>query len=235
MSMYRPPSKRVRCPPPTKGDKPKVGTFLYNILNSEPTKYFTFKKQPVYHQDRYLKALEQNHKDLGIPFTKPDLPDATVYQTPPISEEPELIYGDRIQVNLRVLKSGIVRVKVNCAIAMMYDKYYCKGVHPPIKTILQAYRSHGFSQEFLDKIKKSHDKKLAFAEKVPGILTKIFDKEPIKKVKKKKEEKKVEEEDEEPEPEQEEDDIPVEEGELDVEPDEEEIVDDEEYVSDPET
>lgn len=235
MSMFRPPSKRVRCPPPAKVGKPSKGMFLYNILNSEPITQFTFKKQPIYHQDRYLKALEQNHKDLGIPYVKPILPDATPYQEPQRVKEPELIYGDRVQVNLRVLKSGIVRIKVNCAIAMMYEKYYRRAVQPPFKNVLQAYKSHGFSPEFLEKIKKSHERKMVYAKKVPEILAKIFDKEPIKKVKKKKEEKKVEEEDEEPEPEQEEDDIPVEEGELDVEPDEEEIVDDEEYVSDPET
>ena len=230
MSMYKPPSKRVRCPPPIRVGKPSKGTFLYNILNSAPTTHFTFKKQPIYHQDRYLKALERNHKNLGIPYVKPELPEATSYQEPHHVKEPELIYGDRIQVNMRILKSGIVRIKVNCAIAMMYEKYYRQGVHPPFKTILQAYKSHGFSEEFLERIKVSHDKKLIFAKKVPKILEKIFEKEPVKKVKKKKDEEKTEEIDDEPEAEVEEDEIPADEGELDVEPDEEEVV--EEYVSD---
>jgi len=231
MNMFRPPSKRVRCPPPLKGDRPEEGTFLYDIITQKPTKYFTFEKQPVYNQDRYLKALEQNHKNLGIPYVKPKLPEVTPYQEPQHTKEPELIYGDHVQVNTRILKSGIVRIKLNCAIAMMYEKYYRQGVHPPIKVILQAYKSHGFSEGFLEKIKKSHEKKTIFAKKVPKILEKIFvEKEPVKKVKKKKDEEKTEDIDEEPEQEQEEDDVPVEEGELDVEPDEEEIV--EEYVSD---
>ena len=117
---------------------------------------------------------------------------------------------------------------------MMYDKYYHRGVQAPIKVILQAYKSHGFSDSFLEKIKKSYARKIAYTKKVPGILQKIFDKKPVKKIKIKK--KKEIEDEEEPEPEVEEDDIPTEEGELDVEPDDpEEVVEEEEYMSDLET
>ena len=234
--MFRPPSKRVRCPPPTRGDKPKEGTFLYDIITQKPTEHFTFHKRPVYNQESYLRALEENNKRLGIPYTKLQLPEATPYRAPLESNEPVLIYGDRIQVNIRVLKSGVVRVKVNCAIAMMYEKYYRRGLQPPFKTVLQAYKSHGFSPEFLEKIKKSNERKQVFAKKVPGILAKIFEKEPVKKIKKKKVEETMEGEiDDLPEVEVDEDVIPPEEGELDVEPDDEEVVEEEEYFSEPET
>ena len=236
MNMFRPPSKRVRCPPPTRGDKPKEGTFLYDIITQKPTEHFTFHKRPVYNQESYLRALEENNKRLGIPYTKLQLPEATPYRAPLESNEPVLIYGDRIQVNIRVLKSGVVRVKVNCAIAMMYEKYYRRGLQPPFKTVLQAYKSHGFSPEFLEKIKKSNERKQVFAKKVPGILAKIFEKEPVKKIKKKKVEETMEGEiDDLPEVEVDEDVIPPEEGELDVEPDDEEVVEEEEYFSEPET
>lgn len=193
-----------------------------------------FHKRPVYQQDIYLKALKENNKRLGIPYIEPQLPESTPYQEPTRSNEPELVYGDRVGVTLRILKNGIVRVKVSGAIATMYEKYYRRGVQAPFKTVLQAYKSHGFSPEFLEKIKKSNEKKQVFAKKVPGILAKIFEKEPVKKVKKKKvEETKDEEIDDEPEAEVEEDDIPADEGELDIEPDEEEVVEEgEEYVSD---
>jgi len=187
-------------------------------------------------KETYLKALEKNNKELGIPYIQPDLPEPTLYVPPEKTNEPELEFGDRVGVTLRVLKSGIVRVKVNGAIADMYEKYYKRGTKPPIKTVIQAYKAHGFSKEFLEKIKKNYDKHTAFAKKLPKIFEKIFEKEPTKKVKKeRKDEENVEGNDEEPEQEQEDDDIPAEEGELDVEPDEEEVVDDEEYVSDPET
>jgi hypothetical protein len=187
-------------------------------------------------KEQYLQALKKNNEDMGIPYIEPDLLEATPCVSPPPSNEPVIQYGDRVEVKLRILKSGIVRVKVIAAIADVYDKYYRHAKLPPLKVIIQAYRSHGFSEGFIEKIKKSQEKKMAFAKKVPEILTKIFDKEPVKKIKKKKlDEKKVEEEiDEVPEEEVDEDVVPDEEGELDVEPDEE-VVEDEEYVSEPET
>ena len=235
MNMYKRPSLRVRCPPPIRGDKPKEGTFLYDIINTKPTKFYEYKKAPVYEKETYLQMLKKNNEELGIPYEDPDLPDAVPYQHPPPSNEPKLEYGDRVQVTLRVLKSGIVRVKVNGAIATMYDAYYRQGKRPPLKTILQAYKAHGFSKEFLEKIKMSHEKNMAFAKKVPKILEKIFDKEPAKKPKKEKKKKDPEEEleNEAPDEEEEEDDVPDEEGQMDIEPDEEEVVEEEEYFSDP--
>lgn len=184
----------------------------------------------------YLKMLKKNNESLGIPYVDPNLPEATPYIAPAETNEPRLEYGDSVGVTLKILKSGVIRVKLSVAIATMYDKYYRRNVQPPFKVVLQAYKSHGFSPQFLERIKKSHERKLEFAKKVPFILAKIFDKEPVKKIKKKKvEEVKDEEIDDEPEVEVEEEDIPTEEGELDVEPDEEEVVEDEEYVSDNET
>ena len=139
-------------------------------------------------------------------------------------------------MTLKVLKSGIVRVKLNSAIADMYNKYYARGIKPPFKAVLQAYKSHGFSKEFLEKIKMKNEKQKLFAAKVEKILEKIFDKEPVKKPKKEKK-KPVEEEEQLPEvEEEEEDDIPEDEGGLDVEPEvDEEVVEEEEYFSEPET
>jgi hypothetical protein len=236
MSMYKRPSQRVKCPPPIKGDKPREGTFLYDIINTKPTTVYEYKKAPVYDKHIYLRFLEKNNKQLGIPYKEPELPDAAPYEQPKPSDEPELEFGDRVQVVLKVLKSGIVRVKVNGAIATMYEKYYKQGKQPPIKTIIQAYKAHGFSKEFLEKIKKNHEKKMTFAKKVPNILEKIFDKEPVKKQKKEKKKEPVEEiENDAPEEEEEEDDVPDEEGQMDIEPDEEEVVEEEEYFSEPET
>jgi hypothetical protein len=137
------------------------------------------------------------------------------------------------------LKNGIVRVKINSAIASLYER----DKKPGIKSILQAFKSHGFSQRFLDDVKRKHERRVAFAKKIPGILDKIFNKEPVKKVKKIKkvkpdpeEELELELEPEpEPEPEEEEeeeDTVPIEEGEMDVEVEADEEQPEEEYVSD---
>ena len=235
MSMFKRPSQRVKIDGEIPRSRPIEGSYLYDIIKQTPTQFYEHKKAPIYMLDSYLKMLKQNNERMGIPYVEPELPEATPLPDPVISKEPELIFGDRVQVTLRVLKSGIVRVKVNGAIATMYEKYYKKAIHPPIKEIIQAYKSHGFSKEFLEKIKKSHEKKMVFAKKVPKILEKIFDKEPVKKPKKEKKKEPEEEiENDNPE-EEEEEDIPEEEGQMDVEPDEEEVVEEEEYFSEPET
>ena len=206
-------------------------------MTPDEVECYTFKKGPIYRKEEYLRLLEKNHKKLGIPYVVPDLPEPTPYVPPEKSVEPRLEYGDQVYVTLRVLKSGIVRVKLNCAIATMYEKYYRRAVQPPFKTVLQAYKSHGFSPQFLEKIKKSHERKMVYAKKIPAILAKIFDKEAVKKVKKEKEKQREDEEGVPPLDEDEDDDDtpPAEECELDVEPDDEEDVEEEEYVSDNET
>lgn len=236
--MFKRPQIRARCKLPTHVGKPPEGSFLHSIVSNTETKVYTFVKQPVYQMEEYCRALETNNKKLGIPYVKPNLPEPTPYVPPDKPNEPRLEYGDQVYVTLRVLKSGVVRVKVNCAIAMMYEKYYRHAVQPPFKTVLQAYKSHGFSQQFLERIKKSQEKKVEFAKKVPGILAKIFDKEPVKKIKKKKEKERedaAEVVDEVPEEEVEEEQVPDEEGELDIEPEEEPEEVEEDYYSDPET
>lgn len=233
MSMYTRPSKRVKCEPLQVVDPPKEGTYLYDIIKRMNILRGETKRRPVYHQDRYFTALKKNNEEMGIPYTEPQLLKPTPRYEAEKTSEPELLYGDHVQVTLRILKNGVIRVKLNSAIADVYDKYYRHGNKPPFNTILQAYKSHGFSKQFLENMKKNNEKQLNFAKKVPGILEKIFDKEPVKKVKKEKkpvEEPPPEEDEEEDEP------IPGEEGELDVEPDaEDEEVVEEEYCSEPET
>jgi len=196
-------------------------------------------KDPVYHQDDYLKLLEANYKKMGLPYVEPQLPIVQPRVYPEPRKEPELIFGDRVQVNLRVLKSGIVRVKINSAIAELYAKYYKHAKRPPFKMVLQAYKSHGFSKEFLQRIEKNNEKRKREALRIEKIFTKIFDKEPIKKVKKtKKKEEEPELNEDVVEPIEDEDqppksDEPEEEETLDVEPDEEDEEEvEEEYVSD---
>jgi hypothetical protein len=189
-------------------------------------------KEPVYHQDDYLKLLEANYKKMGLPYVDPQLPIIQPRVYPEPRKEPELTFGDRIQVNLRVLKNGIVRVKINSSIAELYAKYYRHAKRPPFKMVLQAYKSHGFSDKFLQRIEKNNEKRKDLYIRIGKVFTKIFDKEPMKKVKKKKKEEEIVEpiEDEDQPPKS---DEPEEEETLDVEPDEEEEEEvEEEYILD---
>ena len=229
MSMYKRPSRRVkidhdgRCYAPA-----REGSFLYKLLNPPPTKFPVKVKQPVYHQDDYLKLLKASDERMGLKYVDPGLPIVipVVYPDPP--QEPDLPYSDHVRVTLKILKSGVVRVKVYPSIAILHEKYWSKCIVPPLKPVLQAFKAYGFSDDFIKNIEKSQKKADLFKQKVGKIIEKIFDKEPVKKIKKKKKvEEVIEEDDVPPVP-----DEPEEEETLDVEPDEEEEVEEEEYISD---
>jgi hypothetical protein len=239
--MYKRPSRCVRNLGYEHRPAP-VDSFLYKLMNPSPIQYPVKVLRPIYQQDLYLRLFKENQKVMGITYVDQQLPilPPTVYPEP--RKEPELTYGDSVQVVLRVLKNGIVRVKVNGAIADMYAKYYGPGVDhskvAPFKAVLQAYKAHGFSKEFLDRITKNNDKRKAIQIRIDKVFTTIFDKEPVKKAKKEKK-KKVEDIEEviteAVEPEEDADkplapDAPEEDETLDVEPDEDE--EEEEYVSD---
>ena len=236
--MYIRPSRRAKCNLPRVTEPPREGSFLHTIISkSRNSNIYEYKRD----QSAYLIALKKNNEEMGIPYIDPKLPNIIPIEIPPKIVEPELTFVDRVQVNLSVLKSGIIRIKINTSIANLYEKYYKYAKIPPIKEIIQAYKSHGFSTSFTDKIKTNHEKRMIFAKKVPKIIQQIFDKEPVKKIKrmkappKPKEDEDVEELPEE-EPGEEEDDIPEGGGQMDVEPNvEDEEVVEEEYFSEPET
>lgn len=228
MSMYKRPSQRVKIDHDGQRHAPaREGSFLYKLLNPPPTKFPLKIKEPVYHQDDYLKLLKSSNERMGLKYVDPGLPIVipVVYPDPP--QEPDLPYSDHVRVTLKILKSGIVRVKLYPSIAILHEKYWSKCIVPPLKPVIQAFKAYGFSDEFIKNVEKSQKKAELFKQKVGGILAKIFDKEPVKKVKKKKKQEEIIEEDVPPVP-----DEPQEEETLDVEPDEDEVEEEEEYISD---
>jgi len=239
--MYKRPPLRVREEPGI-STRPKPGSFLDKIANPPPTVGYKQKRYPVYQKDTYLALLKRNYHALGLEYKELDIPD---YVPPVKSErpsEPELTFADKVYMKVRILKSGIIRIKLDTSFAVLYEKYYSNQKHPPMKSIIQAYKSLGFSSEFLEKVKTKFSKFADHKKKVQEKIDSIFNKEPVKKPKKtKKKEELIEDENEEIEEErddeQEEDDDPGEDGEMDVEldedPDEQPQDDqDEAYISD---
>ena len=157
------------------------------------------------------------------------------------SSDLEITFSDRVYVKMKFLKSGIVRIKLDASIASLHEKYYSKAKRPPMKTVIQAYKSMGFSEEFLEKIKKGFARNAVQQKRIEKVIDKIFNKEPVKKPKKKKKEEEIVEEEKEiededtPEDDDEDEDVPGEDDGMDVEPEVEEDVEDpveEEYFSD---
>lgn len=239
-NMYKRPPLRVNntCIKNHETNTPKPGSFLDKIINPPPTVHYKQVKMPVYQKKVYIDLLKKNYEENNIEWKDLDIPE---YTPPPIIEkqkEPEIHHIDRVYVKTRILKSGVIRVKLDTSLATLYEKYYSEAKIPPIKSVIQAYKSMGFSEESLEKIKKTHEQRIKFGKKVSKAIDLIFNKEPTKKTKKKKKEEPVEEEPEEQEePDEQEDDDddddPGEDGEMDVELDEdEEDTQEEMYLSD---
>jgi len=235
--MFKQPSRRINFNGHVdKVIKPVEGTLMYDIINPRPTIYPTIIKGPIHNHDDYIRLFKRNNKEMGIPFFEREYPEYTprVYNIP--NDEPTLEYSDQVKVSLKILKTGRIKISVNAAISSLDEKYYSVYKKPPIKSVIQAYKSHGFSDIFIEKIVKGNERNLEFGKKLGTIIDKIFDKQPMKKIKLKKVvEVEVENENENDEDENDEDDIvPEEDGEMDVEPDEDEVVEEDEYISDTE-
>ena len=221
------------------------GSFLYNILYGKNDN--TIEKKPFYVQNKkdYLESLEKNCKEMGIPFKKPYVEEMPPYEKVDDSIETHIEYLDQIVVNLNVLKSGKVRVKILPQMAVLNEKYYSKYKIPPIKSITSALKSLGYSQEFIDSMMVKYKKRNELIEKKWKILEKRFDApSTASRNKKKKADKKAEAEaeaeaetevvveDEDPEEEKKDDDEPEEDEAIVVDEDDEEDVVEDDYVSD---
>jgi hypothetical protein len=158
--MYKRPPLRVR-EEPRPSTRPRPGTFLDKIVNPPPSVPYVRKKYPVYQKEVYLSLLKRNCKELGIEYKEPDIPDYVPPQRPKPPIEPQLTFSDKVYMKVRILKSGIIRIKLDASFANLHEKYYSKQKQPPMKSVIQAYKSMGFSPEFLEKIKTRYSK---FAE-----------------------------------------------------------------------
>ena len=216
------------------------GSFLYNILYGKNDN--TIEKKPFYVQNKkdYLESLERNCKEMGIPFKKPYVEETPPYEKVDDSIETHIEHLDQIVVNLNVLKSGKVRVKVLPHMAVLNEKYYSKYKIPPIKSISSALKAIGYSQEFIDSMMVKYKKRNALIEKKWKILEKRFDApSTASRNKKKKADKKAEAEaetevieDEDPEEEKKDDDEPEEDEAIVVDEEGDEENDEDDYVSD---
>ena len=182
MSMYKRPSQRVKIDHDGQRHAPaREGSFLYKLLNPPPTKFPVKVKQPVYHQDDYLKLLKASDERMGLKYVDPGLPIVTPIVTPNPPQEPDLPYSDHIRVTLKILKSGIVRVKVYPSIAILNEKYWSKRVVAPVKPVIQAFKAYGFSDEFIKNIEKSQKKADLFKQKVGKIIEKYLTRNLLKR------------------------------------------------------
>ena len=86
-------------------------------------------------------------------------------------------------MKLTILKSGKVKVKLIPNFLVLWNTYYSKGKIPPFKSVMAAYKALGFSEEFIEKINKRKQTRVAFFKKLEKIIERIFDKKSVPKKK----------------------------------------------------
>jgi len=156
MSVFKRP--QLRCKFETNTCYLKPGDSLYDTIYPPIHDLRVQPVRPVYHQERYLQLLEQNYKSYGLPFKDRKLPVLPKYVKPITQEEPDVQFYDRVYLMITILKSGIVRVKLNTGMVDLYEKYFKYNKHPPQKSIIKVYRSLGFSEKLIKRLKHHIEK-----------------------------------------------------------------------------
>lgn len=197
--MLKRPARRFH-PAPTPHDIKPTSGVLADIIKgfkTEPSRPQKQKSFNVQAHEVYLRLLERNYEECGVPFKPPEVTELQPPKKSDTPDEPKLDFVDKVYVKINILKSGKVRIKLVPHFLEMWNNYYSKGKKPPIKTVTAAYKAVGFSNAFLDKIAANQKKRVEFSKKIEKILENIFDKSTTTKRKpaKPKVEEKVEDED----------------------------------------
>jgi hypothetical protein len=173
----------------TIGTDTLIGKILHGMKNPIPSiKPAPF--VPIENWESYVSSLRNNHKRTIANMDKiPEgfierceaiiekiVKDHTKYYAkyPPKEQVPpkklDIPYTiDHVIVKLNVLKSGKVRIHMSAPMASIYEKYYSKGMKPPIGEHIRALKAFGYPDENLEKVLKNHEnlpKKKAQMEEV---------------------------------------------------------------------
>lgn len=204
---------------------------LEDILPTKKQNPPSYVRYPVYQKKTYIDGLRKNYIDCGLDPSRVDVIDSLipeVKQRQKKEDTKELPINDyeTIRVSFEYMDDGYVKIHVNTSMWDMFETYYKNAKNPPIELKVDAYRSLGYSEEFLQQMVRRDDNNRLRFEKIGAMIEKIFEKEPVKKVKKPKAKEVVVCEDEILEDEIEEDE------EEDVAPDDDEILVDEDADND---
>ena len=168
------------------------------LTKPPPTEWHETEMQPVYMHDVYLDALERNYKELNLEFDRSKFevdfkPQVPVQPDP--SEEMTHTFGS-IYLDVSYTKNR-VKLKTNYAMYNIHERYYARGKVPPLRTLVQALKSVGHSDDFLKKVILKHEENKAYHKKLWNYVESKLFKDDKKKKKPKKEKvvkKEVEEE-----------------------------------------
>lgn len=173
---------------------------LQDIINASKYPPYKHPRQGVYRKQDYINDLRKNYKELGLDLKivdkiEKEIPDVHYTHTLKSSEKLNIEFSDTIFFSLKVIDDEI-KIQVNSLFYELQEEYFSKGLVPPIDKQVEAYKSIGASQDFIDNfIHKMKQKKL-IESKIDKMIDKVFEKDQKKKVptKKKEKPKEIEEE-----------------------------------------
>lgn len=170
--------------------RPTLEELVESVKKPVLTSWSRPPKVPVHRQEDYLRLLRKNYEDYGLEFDESkfrvdcDPPEIQKFEEPEAISHP---FG-QLYLNLTYTKTK-VKVKINCALYDIHEKYYAVGKTPPVKALVQALKTVGYSDDFLKKVIKGYDENKRFGKKIWKYLeTKLFKEEKKKKAKKPKKE-----------------------------------------------
>ena len=169
MEIYQPESTASRAYVPDPNTL--VGRILISMKNPVPPMTNTAVFRPVENWERYVESLRKNMKKNGWDkdeeyFTRCDAVIERIvkqhqeyYANHPPNPPKEIVKGydvpstiDYVKVGLTVTKSGKVKVRIFMPMCEIYEKYFIKGVKPPIDVYIRALKEFGYPNEVMEKV-----------------------------------------------------------------------------------
>mgnify|MGYP007046305621 CR=1 FL=1 len=155
--------------------RPTLEELVESVKKPVLTSWSRPPKVPVHRQEDYLRLLRKNYEDYGLEFDESkfrvdcDPPEIQKFEEPEAISHP---FG-QLYLNLTYTKTK-VKVKINCALYDIHEKYYAVGKTPPVKALVQALKTVGYSDDFLKKVIKSHDAKVRDGKILAKHIQKVF-------------------------------------------------------------
>ena len=151
---------------------------LLTVKSSKPHKKFI----PVLYWQSYLKDLErtgtgqdviervrQDHEEWEA-----NQGDTDTTSTQKVVSVPD--DASAVVVNMTASKSGKVRVSIAAPMEVVYNKYFSKGVRPPIGEYLKALKKFGYPESVLMKVLDEHQRMEATSAELDTFIEAIFGK-----------------------------------------------------------
>lgn len=176
-----PPSRRIKCTTPFTGQLPER---IANLLNVPMCVYQTPECSKIANIDGYIRSMgftgeeEAMCRKLYTPEPEPIVETVKKF----IPTIPDILH---VYVNMNILKSGTIRVKLAVPMEPVYE-YQRKGKMAPLDVRIKAAKAVGYPEEILLKMIKNHDDAKAKQVKLNEFIDVIFGKSINAKVSKPK-------------------------------------------------